>query len=293
VARWQAFNGENDAVRQFCPPRIPHHLKLNDLPMHASSLDFIPLWCYLPLILAISLLTLESGYQLGKWRHSRTAEEKEAPVAAMVAAILGLLAFMLAFTFSMAASRFDARRQAVLEEANALGTTNLRAQLLPEPEGSEIARLLRRYIELRAQKITPENIGDLQAESEKLHELLWSQAVAAAEKNPESIMTGLFLESLNESIDLHSKRVFVGLYSRIPITIWLMLLGLVVLGMISLGYQAGLSETRRSLAMPIFALAFACVLYLIVDLDRAHEGLLQISQQAMVDLHNSMQASQP
>jgi hypothetical protein len=72
-----------------------------------------------------------------------------------------------------------------------------------------------------------------------------------------------------------------------------MLLGLVVLGMVSLGYQAGLVATRRSLAMPIFALAFTSVLYLILDLDRAHEGFLQISQQAMVNVHNSMKASQP
>jgi hypothetical protein len=162
---------------------------------------------------------------------------------------------------------------------------------LPEPQGSEIAGLLRRYTELRTRKITAENIGDLLSESETLQEQLWSQAVAAAENNPESILTGLFLQSLNESIDLHAKRVFVGLYSRIPITLWLVLLSLVMLGMVSLGYQAGLSATRRSLEMPIFALAFAGVLYLIVDLDRSHEGLLQIGQQALINLHDSMQTS--
>lgn len=261
--------------------------------MHTAALDVIPLWCFLPLILVICLAMLEAGYRLGKWRHSRAADEKEAPAAAMAAAVLGLLAFMLAFTFSLAASRFDARRQAVLEEANTIGTTYLRTRLLPEPQGSEVAKLLRRYTEVRTQKMTSENINNLLAESEKLHEQMWSKAVAAADKTPGSIMTGLFLESLNESIDLHSTRVFVGLYSRIPITIWLVLLSLVVLGMISLGYQAGLSATRRSLEMPIFALAFSGVLYLIIDLDRAHEGLLQISQQAIINLHNSMQAKQP
>jgi len=261
--------------------------------MQTAVLDILPLWCYLPSILAISLLTLEIGYRVGRWRHSRSVEEKEAPVAAMAAAVLGLLAFMLAFTFSMAASRFDTRRQAVLQEANAIGTTYLRTRLLPEPQGSEIAKLLRRYTELRIQKMTSENIGRLMAESEELHTQMWSQAVEVAEKDSGSIMTGLFLESLNESIDLHSSRVFAGLYSRVPIAIWIALLGLVVLGMISLGYQAGLSATRRSLEMLIFTLAFACVLYLIVDLDRAHEGLLQISQQAMINLHQSMQATKP
>ncbi|WP_437191083.1 hypothetical protein [Planctomicrobium sp. SH527] len=261
--------------------------------MQTAALDVIPIWCVLPLILVFCLVMMEAGYRLGKWRHSHVAQEKEAPVAAMAAAVLGLLAFMLAFTFSLAASRFEARRQAVLEEANAIGTTYLRTRLLPEPQGSEVAKLLRRYTEIRTQRMTSENIGALLAESEKLHKLMWSHAVAAAEKNPEAIMTGLFLESLNESIDLHSTRVYFGIYSRIPITIWLALFSLVVLGMISLGYQAGLSATCRSLEMPIFALAFSCVLYLIIDLDRAHEGLLKISQQATINLYNSMQAKQP
>jgi predicted benzoate:H+ symporter BenE len=104
-------------------------------------------------------------------------------------------------------------------------------------------------------------------------------------------MTGVYIESLNQVIDLHESRVFFGLYSRVPLALWLILAGLVVLGMVSLGYQAGLSATRRSLAMPIFALAFAGVLYLIVDLDRGYEGFLQISQQAMIDLEHSMEES--
>lgn len=253
-------------------------------------MDAIPLWCYVPLLLGVCLSTLESGYRLGKWRHARAAEEKEAPVAAMAAAVLGLLAFMLAFTFSLAASRFDARRVAVVREANAIGTTYLRTRLLPEPQRSNLATLIQKYTELRTHRITPANIDSLLAESERLHEQMWSLAVEAAQKNSGSITTGLFLESLNETIDLHSQRVFAGLYSRIPITLWLALLFLVVLGMISLGYQAGISATRRSLEMPIFALSFTCVMYLIIDLDRAHDGLLQISQQPMVILYNTMQA---
>jgi hypothetical protein len=103
---------------------------------------------------------------------------------------------------------------------------------------------------------------------------------------------GLFIESINEVIDLHSKRLFAGLYNRIPITIWASLWFLIVLGMASFGYQAGIAGTTRSLEMPVFALAFAGVLYLIYDLDRSHEGLLQVSQQAMVELHSSIQSQQ-
>ncbi len=258
--------------------------------MNTEPLDLIPLWLFLPLALAISLLMLEAGFRLGTWRHAHAVNEKDAPVAAMAAAVLGLLGFMLAFTFSMAASRFDARRQAVLEEANSIGTTYLRTRLLPEPARSEISELLRHYTELRATKLHPDDMAQVLAESAKLHEQIWARAMAVAEKDSGSIMTGLFLESLNESIDLHSKRVFNGIYSRIPLMIWLALFGLNVLGMVSLGYQSGIAETNRSLAAPIFALAFSVVLYLIVDLDRGHSGLLQVSQQSMINLHESMRS---
>lgn len=261
--------------------------------MSSEPLDVVPLWCFFLLATVVGMLAVEGGYRFGKWRHSHASEEKETPVAAMVAALLGLLAFMLAFTFSLAAARFDARRQIVLEEANAIGTTYFRARLLPELQRTEIADLLRRYTELRVQYISAGRIAELMAQSEEIHEQLWSRAVAAAEQDHHSITTGLFLQSLNETIDLHSKRVFVGLQSRIPLTIWLALFCLDLLGMASVGYQAGLSVTRRSPEMPILTLAFAGVLLLIIDLDRGHEGLLQVSQQPMVDLLKTMQATQP
>ncbi len=261
--------------------------------MNPEPLDLIPFWCFFLIVLVLGMLSVEVGYRLGKSRHVRSPDEKDAPVAAMVASILGLLAFMLAFTFSMAGTRFEARRQAVLQEANSISTTWLRARLLPEPQRSEIRELLRRYTELRSQKIDMDSIKELIAESEKLHEQLWSRAVTAAEQDPGSIMTGLFLQSLNETIDLHSTRVFAGLMSRIPVTIWLALFSLNVLGMASVGYQAGLSATRRSPEMLILTLAFASVLCLNLDLDRAHEGLLHVNQQPLINLYHSMQAAQP
>jgi hypothetical protein len=261
--------------------------------MNSGPLDAFPLWCLFLLATAIGLLAVEAGYRFGKWRRTHAAEEKVGPVGAMVGSVLALLAIMLAFTFNLAATRFDARRQAVLEEANAIGTTYLRSRLLPEPQRAEIAELLRKYTELRVNRVAEGRIVEMLAESEKLHEQIWSQAVAAAEKTPGSITTGLFLQSLNEVIDLHSKRAFVGLYSRIPISIWLALFILAILGLASTGYQSGLSGTRRSPEMPILTLAFAGVLFLIVDLDRGHEGSLQVSQQPMIDLLRTMQTAQP
>jgi hypothetical protein len=255
--------------------------------MNLAPLDALPLWGFVLAATACALLSLEVGYRVGKWRQDRAVDEKAASVGSMVASILGLLAFMLAFTFGMAASRFDARRQVVLDESNAIGTAYLRASLLAEPQRSQIGKLLREYVDVRVRAVQQNTISEGRARSEDLHNLLWSQATTAAEKNPGSVMTGLFIQSLNEVIDLHTKRI-VAVRNRIPTTIWITLFALTVFGMASAGYQAGLSATRRSPEMLVLAVAFACVLYLIVDLDRAQEGLLRVSQQTMLDLQQSM-----
>lgn len=256
--------------------------------MNIAPFDRVPLWCFFLVAFFLSMLAIELGFRYGGWRRARGTGEQETPVAAMVGSILGLLAFMLAFTFSLAASRFDARRQAVLEEANSIGTTYLRTQLLPEPERSVICKLLRNYTELRVQNLHIGAIENLMNKSDELHKQIWTHAVAAAEKDPHSILTGLFLNSLNETIDLHSKRIFVGLRSQVPLTIWLTLWSLTIIGMVSVGYQAGLSGTRRSPEMPILVLAFSVVLLLIVDLDRGQEGFLKVSKQSIIDVLRTM-----
>ncbi len=261
--------------------------------MITEPLDVVPLWCFFLAATAIGMLAVEAGYRFCSCRHVNAYDEKDGPVGAMVGSILGLLAIMLAFTFHLAATRFDARRHTVLAEANAIHTTYLRARLLPDPERSKIAELLRLYTEIRVQSVAESRIAEGIARSEELHAQLWSRAMAAAEQDRHSIMIGLFLQSLNEVINLHSERVFVGLRSRIPISIWLALFTLAVLGMASMGYQAGLSGTRRSPEMPILTLAFAGVLFLIVDLDRASEGSLRVSQQPMIDLVKTMGAAHP
>ncbi len=260
--------------------------------LNSEPLDVVPLWLLFLATCFFSGVAVEGGYRLGKWRNKHAAEEKESPVNAMVGSILGLLAFMLAFTFSMAATRFDARRLVVLEEANAIRTTYLRTRLLPEPQRAEIARLLREYVEVRLRGVAEAKIGDAVARSEEMQESLWSRAVEASEnKNSNLAMMSLFVQSLNETIDIHVKRVQVGWRNRIPLVIWAGLFALAFLGMVAVGYQAGLAATRRSPAMLGMVLAFAGVFQLIGDLDRGQEGFLTVSQQPLLDLQKSMNAA--
>lgn len=261
--------------------------------MHSEPLDYLPLWLFFILSTGFGWLALECGYRLGRYRHTTIPGEKEDPVGTMVGSILGLLAIILAFTFNLSASRFDGRRFVILEEANAIGTTYLRAQLLPEPNCSEVSRLLREYVDLRLKIVGDGNITQGLAQSQLLHEKLWEQVKDAADKSSSPFMVGQFMQSLNQVIDLHAKRVFMGLYNRIPTSIWLALILLELVGMMTMGYQAGLAATQRSPVMVMLAMAFACILFLIVDLDRSQEGFLRVSQQAMIDLQKTIQPGSP
>ena len=252
-----------------------------------GPIDALPLWALFIVILLVVLLSVEFGYRLGKYRRSRREEEKEAPLGTMVGAELGLLAFILAFTFGLAAARFDTRRQVLLDEANAIGTTYLRAGMLPE-RGEEVRRLLRDYVGVRLKAVKSGNIVEGIRQSDEIQRQVWTEAETMGQKNPNSIVVGLFVQSLNEMIDLHAKRVQAGLRSRIPGAIWLGLFAVAALSLATMGYHAGLSGTRRSLAIIAVAVTFAVVIELIADLDRPQEGVLRVSQQALLDVQRSM-----
>jgi hypothetical protein len=255
--------------------------------IYTSLLDYLPLWSIFVATIVVVLVAVEVGYQVGAIRR-RHAPETEAPVGAMVGATLGLLAFILAFTFGLAASRFDERRHTVLDEANAIGTTYLRAGLLAEPQRSEVRLLLREYVDLRVDAVREGQIDKVLAGSAKLQGQLWKQAEAASALD-RSVITGLFVQSLNQLIDLHATRVMVGLRSRVPLVIWGSLYAVALLAMATMGYQEGLSGTHRSIASVAVVAIFSIVMFLIVDLDRPLEGQLATSQQAMIDLQQTMQ----
>jgi uncharacterized membrane protein len=254
---------------------------------YTTVLDLFPVWGLFLIVLVLVLAAIEGGYRLGSYRHRQSTKEMEAPVGAMVGATLGLLAFMLAFTFGMAASRFDTRKQLVLDEANAIGTTYLRAAMLPERR-DEIRGLLQSYVDARLAAVQTGRVAEQILKSEDLQGQLWAQATAIGLQHPDSIVVGLFVTSLNEVIDLHAKRVTAGLRNRIPGAIWVALLTMALLSLAAMGYHAGLAGTSRSLVIIVVAVTFSAVIALVAALDRPTEGTLAVSQQALIDLQQSM-----
>lgn len=255
----------------------------------SSPLDTLPFAAVFFVVLVGILLAAELGYRLGRYRRSRTEEEKEAPVGAMVGATVGLLAFMLAIAFNVAATRFDARRALVLQEANSVGTTYLRAAMLPE-RGAEIRALLRDYVDVRLAAARGEVAFDeARTRSEDLQTRLWAHATSVATAHPNSVVAGLFVHTLNELIDIHSMRI-AALRGRIPFPIWLTLATLSLAAFAMMGYSAGLAKTSRSPAALAMSICFAMVVVLVIDLDRPYEGLLRTSQQALIEARQSMTA---
>jgi hypothetical protein len=249
----------------------------------------LPLAAVFVLALAIVLASLSAGYGVGLRRTKRCGNHDEGPIGSIVGAMLGLLAFILAFTFGIAASRFDVRKQLLLDEVNAIGTAVLRADLLPEPHGAESRRLLKTYVDIRvAQGHQRKDIGAAIADSEAVQRELWSHAIQLAKADMNSDVGALFVESVNSVIDLHTSRVTVALQYHIPLRIWMGLVSVTVLAMIAVGYQFGLTGRNNMLIALVLALAFSAVVLLIADLDRATQGALQVSQEPMRKLQQAL-----
>ncbi|MFA7336884.1 MAG: hypothetical protein WC028_08840 [Candidatus Obscuribacterales bacterium] len=254
--------------------------------MHA--LDHLPLWAFFATVLLLSLFWTECGYRVGAHRRKKNPKEPDAPLGTVVASILGLLAFMLGFTFNVAINRFDDRREAVLDEANAIGTTYLRADFLDSPTKEQARKLLREYVQLRANGVRQTTeFEQVVSRSEQLQSELWLSAAKLGKERATPI-SGLYISSLNEVIDMHAKRITLGLHSRVPLSVWLVLFAVSALAMASVGFYFGLAGNRSWVETIVLIVTFSLVMLLVADLDRPQEGLIRASQQPMLDLQKQL-----
>lgn len=254
-------------------------------------LDQHPLLAVFVVFALVSLLAYELGFRVGHWWQTRTPDEKEGPTGMLVGSLLALMAFLLAVTMGMASDRFDTRRGLVLTEANSIGTTYLRAGYLPEPASTKTRELLREYVPLR---IATDDLVQLQEAITRSNEILgeiWLIAEDLARATPDSDLLGLYVETLNETIDLNETRITAGLYARVPETvIWLLVTG-AVLTLAMVGFNAGLSGRRSLLSAAVMIIALGAVITLVVDLDRPRDGFLQVNQQPLIDLQQQIDVS--
>jgi hypothetical protein len=238
----------------------------------------------------------EAGFRLGRKAESRTAESAKSQLGVVEGGILAVLGLLLGFTMSMAVTRFEVRKQLVLEEANAIGSSYLRTQLLPVPERTEIANLLREYVAVRLQYAdVRDDLDRLQATREqaaRLQNEFWTRAVAYGQKDPSPIRAGLLLQSLNQVIDLESAR-WMAFQNHVPPTVIYVNYIVALLATILVGYAFGLGGRRQVFSTSMLVLAITVVLVVIVDLDQPRHGLIRGSQQPLVDLQHELLTLKP
>jgi hypothetical protein len=248
-------------------------------------------WLVYALTVVVIIAAAEGGAMLARWERVRRPDDADRFLSTLAAPSLGLLALMIGFSFAMALSRFEARKAAVLDEANAIGTAALRGRMLTEPFSTTVAPLFKEYAQLRVSRRgalldSPESVRAIQRSLE-VQEALWRQAMGAVTANPHMVPTGLFVQALNDMIDMHEKRLTAG-RNHVPPIVLITLEGIAVFAMACAGYGVAMARMRRRGALLIMGVVIGSVIALIVDLDRPQAGFIVVSQQPVLDLLEGM-----
>jgi len=252
------------------------------------NLQSYPLFMVFLVGLGAVLIATEIGRRLARHIGERGEDDN---FNTLEAAIIGVLALMIGFTFAMALDRFESRRDAVLDEANAIGTTALRARMLPAPHDRQVLEYLRDYVKVRLdltqRVVTRDDLDNTIARSNELQEAIWVQAMMVAAKDNAMVPTGLFIQALNDMIDNQGKRL-AAVRNHVPNIVVLALFAVAAIASAFSGYARGLGTKRSALPSYIIAFLVCGVILLILDLDRPSAGFIEVSQQPMIDVAQSL-----
>jgi hypothetical protein len=239
------------------------------------------------------LVLLETGRRIGRQRVLQDPEGAKAGLGTVDGAVFGLMGLLLAFTFSGAASRFDTRRELIVEETNDISTAYLRLDLLPTSAQPLLRDLFRRYVDSRLDvyRKLPDLVAVTQQldDSARLQQEIWTQAVVAcrAADSPQAMM--LLLPALNAMIDITTART-MATKMHPPTIIFFMLFGLALASALMAGYGMGAGKSRSLLHMCAFAMVTALAVYVIRDIEFPRFGLIRVQafDQALVELRETM-----
>ncbi len=247
-------------------------------------------WIALGLLILMLLLS-EIAFRRGRALFRASPNPGESGAKLLDGALSLLLGLFLAFSFSLAAGRYESRQDLVIAEANAIGTAYLRCDLMRDAQRDACRRHFRDYTDLRIGISTAHaDSGDLRRlalQSEQKQAELWAMLTEAARAAP-STNTSLGLQAMNEVIDRHGERVAA--YRRhVPAVVTVMLLGLCLIWAMFNGYAQGAANRRNPVGWPAFAVLVSIVIYIIFDFDRQSAGLIRLdASQSLYDLRASM-----
>jgi hypothetical protein len=233
-------------------------------------------------LIAGAVAAHEIGFWLGLLTRS-TDEPFDRQVALIRTSTAALVAFLIGFAFSGAASRFIDRLDIIVKEANALGTAYLRADTISEPQRGDLKAALKEYTADRVTLLSREGrdqIGPLLAKVSGLHERMWRSAIKAAQNN--APLMAVVLPPINEVIDLHSVHLAVA-RRHLPIPIMAVLLGTAAIGLGIVGYGNGRVGRRFSVLDSVYGVVLTVALWMTIDLDYPGIGLIRVNNLPVVD----------
>jgi hypothetical protein len=238
------------------------------------------------------LISLEAGYRVGRRSSKRYPERGFEGVGAMEAAVFSLLGLLLAFSFSGATSRFDTRRQLIVQEANAIATAYQRLDLAPTDQ-SELHRLFREYLDARLQGfqlILDRPTADEQfARAARIEKEIWARALAAGRADPSQNVSRLLLPALNQMSDVANQRA-VALETYMPKLVFWLLVGVVLMSGVLAGHAMARRPRRSWLHMLLFSAIISLTITVMFDFNYPRYGLIRIdaADRVFLQLRESM-----
>jgi hypothetical protein len=255
--------------------------------MNSYLFSILPIWVIYLVIVFFIVLSIRSGIAYANWRKKHYKQDDESSINTIVGATLGLLTFILAFTFSLSSSRFESRKQFLLDEVNSIETSWLRAGLMEQPFSNQLQRALVSYTEVRFWGIeNPDKTQEIIAKAEKIQNEIWA---IITEMNLRDIgkdeINALLIEAVNDMFDMQTKRISKGLIDHIPGLIWIALYILIIFSMFEVGFILGKSEKSNWALILALSMSFSVIIIIIIDLD-SYKGIITLNQQALYDMYD-------
>jgi len=262
--------------------------------LSSSITDYVfyesPLWLLTVGVFTLLIAAMEIGRRSGLWRSrkSKPTPDDHTRDGYIVTGVLGLLALLLGFTFSLAIDRFDARRSLAMQESNSIQTALLRTDALNEPYRTKIRELVIAYIDNRldaADLVAGKYADRIAQKTDKLHAQIWHATVAMVKANPSPIDMA-FMDSINQMFDMANGRKSAS-KAHVPSVVFILLVLYMTIASGVLGYV--LTHSHRGLAVG-FMLLLTLALMVIVDIDGPTRGSLQDTQIYIANLKKKLGA---
>jgi hypothetical protein len=243
-----------------------------------------PLWVIVIILATVLAGSLELTFRLCRHFYKANGQDKTEAAGYLLSAVLGLLALLLGFTFSMALDRYDSRRILVVEEANAISASYLQAQLLDEPYRTQLTPLFKRYIKTRLDYFTGgksyEYSNLAYQETLVVEDALWPIITKAVRTMENHDYTSVVASSMNRMFDLAASRR-AAIAAQIPTSVLEMIIGYAMVSAITIGYVLSVTNQRHLVISTILLILVACVIALIIDLDRPLYGTIRVSYEPL------------